>query len=128
MSGPIVFVSKHRIKEGKLDGFKQHYRKGAQLIEANKPHTVLFHAYLNEEGREVSIVHLFPDAGAMDLHMEGVGERAKEAYEFLEPESLEIYGRPSDEILEAMRQTTGAGVEVTVRPQSLGGFARFGSG
>lgn len=128
MSEPIVFISHSRIKEGKLDGFKQYNRPGAEWIEANKPDTVAFLVYVNEDGTEVSIIHVFPDGDAMSLHMQGVGDRAKGAYEFLEPVSIEIYGTPTEAVLEMMKQITGSGVALSLNPQSLGGYIRLTSG
>lgn len=128
MSEPIVFISHSRIKEGKLDGFKQYNRQGAEWIEANKPDTVAFLVYVNEDGTEVSIIHVFPDGDAMSLHMQGVGDRAKGAYEFLEPVSIEIYGTPTEAVLEMMKQITGSGVALSLNPQSLGGYIRLTSG
>ncbi|MGH8945238.1 MAG: hypothetical protein ACRDVL_03730, partial [Acidimicrobiia bacterium] len=104
MADPIVFVSTHKIKEGKLDDFKQLSREITPLIEAGKPNTVFLQAYLNEEGTEVTIVHLFPDADAMDLHFQGADERTERAYEFIQPQHFEIYGTPSDQVLSTMRQ------------------------
>jgi hypothetical protein len=42
MSEPIVFISTHRIKESKVDDFKQLSREITPLIEAGKPQTVFF--------------------------------------------------------------------------------------
>ena len=128
MSEPIVFISKQRIKEGKLDGFKPLYRQSAEFMETNKPGTVGFLAYLSDDGTEVSIIHVFSDADAMELPMQGVGERAKDAYEFLEPVSLEVYCRPTLAVLEMMKQIAGSGVTLSVKPQPLGGYIRFRSG
>ena len=128
MSEPIVFISTHRIKESKVDDFKQLSREITPLIEAGKPQTVLFQAYLNEEGNEVTIVHVFPDADAMDLHFQGADERAAKAYEFVQPQRFEIYGTPSDQVLAAMRAETGPGVDLLLKPQYLGGFIRLKSG
>jgi quinol monooxygenase YgiN len=129
MSEPIVFVSTHRIKEGKLDGFKQLSREMTPLIEAGKPNTVFFQPYLNEEGTEVTIVHVFPDADAMDLHFQGADERSEKAYEFIQPQHFEIYGTPSDQVLAMMRQAaTGPEIDLIVKPQHLGGFIRLTSG
>jgi quinol monooxygenase YgiN len=129
MAKPIVFISTLRVREGKLEGFKQHYRQGAQLIEASKPGTVAFLAYLNEDGSEVSIVHVFPDAEAMELHVQGADERAKKTYEFLEPpHSWEILGRPSETVLEMMKQAAASRTTLTVKPQLLGGYIRLRSG
>jgi quinol monooxygenase YgiN len=128
MSEPIVFISHNRVKEGKLDDFKQAYQKAAKLMEANKPGTIAFLAYVNEDGTEVSIVHVFPEADSMDLHMQGVAERVKETAEFLESDRLEIYGTPSDPVLAMMRQVAGSGVALSVTSEHLGGFIRLKSG
>lgn len=128
MSEPIVFISNQRIKEGKLGGYKQAYRQVAELTEATKPGTVAHLAYLNEDGTEMSIVHIFPDAESMDLHMQGVDELAKRAFEFMEIVSFEIYGRPSDTVLEMMKQIAGTGVTLNIKPQRVGGYMRLKSG
>jgi hypothetical protein len=129
MSEPIVFISTHRIKQGKLDDFKQLSREITPLLEAGKPQTVFFQAYLNEKGNEVTIVHVFPDADAMDLHFQGADERSEKAYEFIEPHHFEIYGMPSEQVLSGMRQqATRSGSDLIVKPQPLFGFIRLASG
>ena len=128
MSEPIVFISTHRIKEGKLDEFKEFSRKMTPLIEQGKPNTVFFQPYLNDEGTELTIVHVFPDAGAMDLHFEGADERSATAYEFIEPKRFEIYGPASDDVVATMRQQDAPGIALTVKPRNLAGFIRLRSG
>ena len=128
MSEPIVFISNQRIKEGKLDGYKQYYRQVAEFTEANKPGTVAHLAYANEEGTEASIVHVFPDAESMELHTQGVDELAKRAFEFMEVVSIEIYGRPSDAVLEIMKGIVGSGVALSIKSEPIGGYIRFKSG
>jgi len=125
MSAPIVFISQNRVIEGKLDSLKEYYRQVAEMTEANKPGTLAHMAFLNEEGTEMSIVHLFPDAAAMERHMVGVDELARKARDFMESVRLEIYGTPSDEVLEMMRQAAGSGVALVVKPESVGGYIRM---
>lgn len=127
MSEPIVFISAHRIKEGKLDGFTRLSREMTPLIEADKPATLLFQAYLDEESNQVSIVHVFADAETMDLHFQGADERSEKAYEFIQPERFEIYGAPSDQALAMLRQAEGQGVDVIVKARPLFGFIRIRS-
>jgi hypothetical protein len=66
MEPPIVFVTTHRIKDGKLEQFEKQNRAVADHIEETTPDTLAFLTYLNQEGSEVRIVHVFPDAQAMD--------------------------------------------------------------
>jgi hypothetical protein len=128
MTNPIVFISNQKIKDGKLEGYKQYYQQVSEMTEAKKPGTVAHLGYLNEDGSEVSIIHIFPDAESMELHMKGVDELAKKAYEFIEIVSFEIYGKPDDTLLNMMMQIAGSGVELILKPHTLGGYFRLRSG
>ena len=125
MSEPIVFISNQRVKEGKLEGYKQYYRQVAEQAQADKPGTIAHLAYLNEEGSDLSIIHIFPDAEAMELHMKGVDELAKKAYEYVEILSFEIYGKPADSVLELMMQIVGSRIALNIKPQLIGGYIRL---
>jgi quinol monooxygenase YgiN len=103
MSQPIVLISHSTVKDGKLEALKDYLREGVEQLEADKPGTLVFLPYLNDDGTELTIVHVFADAEGMDAHMEGVQERAAAAYEFIQSVGYEIYGTPSDSILESMR-------------------------
>lgn len=128
MSEPIIFISIQRVKEGKLEGYKHYYRQVAEQAKANKPGTVAHLAYHNEEGTELSVIHIFPDAKSMELHMIGVDELAKKAYEYVEILSFEIYGKPTEAVLERMMQIVGSGIPLNIKPQLIGGYIRFNSG
>jgi len=125
MTDTIVFISHNKVKEGKLDALKDYYRQVAEMTQANKPGTLAHLAFLNEEGTEMSIFHLFPDSEAMERHMIGVDELARKAREFMESVQLEILGAPSDRILEMMRQAAGSGVALVIKPQRAGGYIRI---
>jgi len=60
--------------------------------------------------------------------MQGIGEVAKASLEFMEVVSFEIYGRPSDAVLETMTRAGGSGVTLKTKPQPIGGYIRFKSG
>ena len=128
MSEPIVFISHNKMKEGKLDDFLKIQQEVIPLLREQKPDTVAFLAYTGEDGGEVSFVHVFPDAEAMDLHFQGADERSKRAYEFMQPISMEIYGSPNDGVLEMMEQIAASGVSVSIDTNHLGGFLRLKSG
>jgi quinol monooxygenase YgiN len=125
MSEPIVFVSHFRVKEGKLDGLEQYFREGTRLLHEEKPRTLVFLAYLDEDGTGLTIVHVFADAESMDLHVQGAEERTKAASEFLEPQGSEIYGSPSEPVLEMLRQAATSEAHVSFQTRYLGGFLRL---
>jgi len=128
MSEPIVFITHHRIKEGKLEAFRKFNQEGFQLIQEQKPATLVLLAYAGADGSEVNFVHIFPDAEAMDLHFQDADERAKKAYEFMQPMSMEIYGSPNEGVLESMKQIAESRVSVSIDTDHLGGFLRLKSG
>lgn len=118
----VVFISHSKIKQGKLEAFKEMTEMAMPVIEAEKPGTFMQYGYLNEDGTEIHFVHVFPDAEAMDAHMVGASERSQRAFEFIDTQGFEIYGAPSEEALSALRRVPGA--DLVVRQHSVAGFLR----
>jgi hypothetical protein len=52
VSEPIVFISHNRVKQGKLEAFKASVREFVPVIEREKPETVVFLGYTNEDGTQ----------------------------------------------------------------------------
>jgi hypothetical protein len=125
MFEPIVFISHFKIKDGKLDDLKQLHQQVTGQIKANKPGTVAFLQYLNEDKTELSIIHVFPDTESFDLHVEGVDERARAGFELVEPTSREVYGMPSERVMEMLRPADGTGITFKIMPQPMGGYIRL---
>jgi hypothetical protein len=122
---PIVFISHFTIKAGKLETLKLLAQDVAIRLEAEKPQTLVFLHYLDDKGTQVTFVHVFADAEAMDVHFRGAQERSRVAFEFVDPKGWEIYGHPSDAALGTMRKAaTSAGVPLTIQPEYLAGFVR----
>jgi hypothetical protein len=129
MSEPIVFISHNQIKKGKLDELTRVSGEATTRLQAEKPRTLVFLAFVDEGGTQATFVHVFADAESMDLHFEGAEERSTAAYEYLNPAGWEIYGRPSKAVIEVMRQTAAsAGVTLIVQPEYLAGFLRLTEG
>jgi hypothetical protein len=74
----------------------------------------------------VGVVQVHPNADSFEFHMGAVRERAERAYaETLEATtSIQVFGTPSDSVLEMLRQQAGSGVALSVKPYHLGGFTR----
>jgi hypothetical protein len=126
MGKPVVFISHFKVKEGSLLDLKRLSADVIADLYADKPRTVLWLAYLDEEGTEISFIHAFPDADSMDAHFGGVEERVAAAYRYLEPQGWEIFGKPSEAAMETMQQAaSSSGVSLTVLPEHLGGFLRL---
>ena len=126
MSGPFIFIATNRLKPGKLGDERVRVPGLVEFVEANEPRLLAFNEYADEEGTEVAVVQVHPDADSMAFHMEVVAERAAAAYaETVEATTgIEVFGAPSDAVLEMLRRQAGAGVPLRVKPLHLGGFVR----
>ena len=127
MTDAIVFISRNRVLPGRLDGLRAFLAAGAPMIEAAKPRTLAFLPYLDADGGQLSIVHVFADAAAFDLHLAGADDRSTAAYEFIAPLGFELYGRVSDSARSALSAAAGAaGVQLRLAPELPAGFLRNG--
>ena len=127
MAAPLILINTFALKEGKLEDFRQSLQEFFKVIEANEPRALAINAYVNEDGTEVTFVHVHPDAASMEHHHQVVHEHAGRAQQFLDAarRSIQVYGQPSDLVLEKTRQHAGSGVPVSVKPEHLGGFTRL---
>ena len=124
MTEPIVFIIRNRVKEGMCDDFYNHYQKSIPLTKKSKQGTIIQLAFINDDATEVDIIRIFPNAEALDLQLQGADQRTKKTYKFIEPTSIEIYGTPNIFALEMMKKVAGSGIDVSVKPQFIGGFIR----
>lgn len=125
MPGPIVFISRNRMAEGRRGEFELAYGRAVGLIETTKPETALFAAYLDDSGTEVRVVHAFRDAGAMTLHFEGSEERTQSASDLITLAGFEIYGQaPATAVAQLRREAATIHATVQVFDDPLGGFLR----
>jgi biotin carboxylase len=126
LSGPFIFIAINRLKPGKLDDERRRVPGLVDFIEANEPRLIAFNEYANDDGTEVAVVQMHPDADSMAFHMEVVAERAAAAYaETVEATtSIQVFGTPSNAVLKMLERQAGAGVPLTVKSLHLGGFTR----
>jgi hypothetical protein len=126
LPSPFIFIATNRLKAGRLTLERERLPKLVEFIEANEPRLIAFNEYVNEAGDEIAVVHVHPDAESMEAHLEIVRERAQEAYaQTLEATlRIQVFGRPTQTILNTLRQQASSGVEISVSREHLGGFTR----
>lgn len=126
MAGPFIFIATNRLKSGKLEAESRRVPGLVDFINANEPGLIAFNEYANDEGTEVGVVQVHPDANSFEFHMSVVQERASQAYgETLDATtSIQVFGTPTETILEMLRRSAGSGVQYSVKQRHLGGFTR----
>jgi hypothetical protein len=126
MSGPFIFIATNKLKEGKLEDERRRVPGLCEFIAAREPRLIAFNEYASEDGTEVSVVQVHPSADSFEFHMGVVRERAERAYaETLEATTnIQVYGTPSDSLLQMLGQQAGSGIALSINPSHLGGFTR----
>ena len=127
MPSPFIFIATNRLKPDRLDRERKRVTGLVEFIEANEPRLIAFNEFVNDAGDEVTVVQIHPDAASMEAHMEIVRERVQQAYaETLDATvRIQVFGQPTEAILEALRQQAGDGVEISIDGEHLGGFTRW---
>src|SRR5712664_3480611 len=126
MAGPFIFIATNRLKAGRLEAERGRVPGLVDFIEANEPRLIAFNEYVNDEGSEVAVVQVHPDTASFEFHMGVVRERASRAYEETldATTSIQVFGEPTETILEMLRRAAGEGVQFAVKRHHLGGFIR----
>jgi hypothetical protein len=122
MSEPLVFVTKHRVNDGALDGIKQLSERFAGTIEASDTGLVAFHFFVNDDGTEVSNVQVHRDAAAMDAYLPVAQDLIGEALELSRTTRIDVFGSPGPLLQQVLRHNEDMGVPVRVTRAHLDGF------
>jgi quinol monooxygenase YgiN len=127
MAEPFIFINTYTIKPGKEEAYRTAHQKVADLVQAKEPKMLYFALHTSEDGSEATTVQVHADAENFGYHMSLVEDHVRAAHEYLDSSNtaIRIFGSPTAEILDQMRQLAGSGVSVTVSPPTLG-FNRFG--
>lgn len=123
---PFISVSTYRIKDGRLEDFRQFLGGLFDVLEPNVPGLLAVAAYLNHDGSEAAIIQVHSDASSIKQYWKVLHQHTgREIAELVDATSTDVYGDPSGLVLERTRHSPEAGVRVSVKPEHLGGFIRL---
>ena len=128
MSDPLVLVDSSEIAEGKLEVLRQSVAELAEFVEKNEIAPIAYQVYFSVDGRRMTVLQIHPDSASMEHHMEVAGPVFAGFADLLELQTVDIYGTPSDKVVEQLRQKAELLGTATVTVHELeAGFARFAS-
>jgi len=127
MSEPILYIDRSEIREGKLEELKTAVKELVEFVDANEPQVIAYNVYISESGTRMTVVHIHPDSASLEFHMKVAGPAFPKFTEFIKLSVIEIYGKPSDNLLKQLRQKAQMLGNGTVVVHELhAGFGRFG--
>jgi quinol monooxygenase YgiN len=126
MSDPIVVIDSSEIREGKLEELKTALKEMVQFVEANEPEPIAYNIYVDEDGTRMTVVQIHPNSASMEFHMKVAAPIFRKFTELLKLSRVDFYGRPSEAVLELMRQKAQLlGNAPVVVNELHAGFARL---
>ncbi len=128
MSEPIVYVDNSEIRDGKLEELKTAMNDLVEFVEANEPELIAYNVYLNKDDTRVTVINVHRDTASLEFHTRVAGPLFPKFAEFIKLLTIDVYGTPTDELVEQMRrkaQMLGGGAGVVRVHGREAGFARF---
>jgi quinol monooxygenase YgiN len=127
-SEPIIVVDSSKILDGKLEEVKTAIGELAAFVEANEPRTVAYRVHLSRDGSRMTVIQVHVDSASMEFHMRTAGPAFAKFERLIELLTLDIYGKPSDALLQQLTQKAQKLGHATITEHSpQAGFARFGA-
>ena len=126
MSEPIISLDTSLIREGKLDELKRAVAELVEFVRSNEPRPIVYQVYVDDSESRMTVVQVHPDSASMENHMRVAGPAFAGFAELVTLSTLDVYGKPSGELLELLRRKVQMLGDATVTVHDLqAGFARI---
>lgn len=125
--GPsLIVVDSSEIREGKLEEVRAAVAEMASFVEENEVDPILYQVFFSDDGRRMTVVQVHPDSASMERHMEIAGPVFARFAHLLELRTMDVYGAPSEKVLDALRRKAQLLGTATIEiHQRQSGFARL---
>ena len=121
-STPVVYVDRSEVREGRLDELRTAIAELADFVAASEPHIVSYAAFIDPDGRHMTVTHIHRDAASLDTHLAVAGPRFARFAELVRLLRVDLYGSPSESAIAGLRQKAEllGGATVEVHPLEAG--------
>jgi hypothetical protein len=91
------------VHEGELERLKPMIGELVSFVEASAPDLLAYGVYFTEDERQMTVVHLHRDSSTLEHLMEAGGPVFRKFADLLTLTSIDIYGEPSETVVERAR-------------------------
>jgi hypothetical protein len=129
MGEPLIVVDTSEIREGKREELQRGIAELAAFVEANESDPISYQVFFGDEGRRMTVLQIHPDSASMERHMELAGPVFARFADLVVLQTIDIYGSPSEKVLEQLRRKAEllGTATVTVHDRRAGIASRFRS-
>ena len=126
MSELIVYVDQSEIRDGKFVELKTAMNELVEFVETNEPQLIAYNVYFNEDRTRMTVLHIHSDSASLEFHFNVAGRLFPRFAEFIRLLAIDIYGKPSDDLMEQLNEKAEMLGSGAVLVHDLhAGFARF---
>jgi hypothetical protein len=122
MGKPLIYIDRSEVRAGKLDELRAAIGALAAFVAANEPDLLSYAAFVDPDGRHMTVTHIHRDPASLDRHLVVAGPRFAAFAELVRLLRVDLYGTPSDAALAGLRQKAEllGGAIVEVHPLEAG--------
>lgn len=122
MGDPLIYVDRSAIRAGRVGDLRAAIAELAAFVEANEPQLLSYAAFVEPDGRHMTVTHIHRDPGSLDRHLAVAGPRFARFADLVQVLRVDIYGTPSPAAIEALRAKAAllGGATVEVHPLEAG--------
>jgi quinol monooxygenase YgiN len=122
MGEPLVYVDQAEIRPGKAAELRAAIADLAALVEASEPELLSYAAFMDPDERHLNVIHVHRDAASLELHAAVAGPMFPRFMELVRLRRIDLYGRPSEAAVAALREKAAllGGAVVEVHPLAAG--------
>lgn len=123
MSVPIVFITTFQIENGAIEKFKEAVRKSIDFLETNGPQ-LMAEVCIDESGMRAHGIQIHRDSESILAHWQLADPYMRDVMQYTTTTRVDIYGQPSEAVMEGMRRLSSQGAVISVTPRFVG-FSRL---
>jgi hypothetical protein len=129
MSGPVIYVDTSEVREGRLDDLKTGIAELVGVVARDEPRPVSYAAFLDEEERRMSVVHVHADVASLAHHMRIAEPLFSGFTELVRLLTIDVYGTVGADLLIRIREKAELLGGAQVRTHAFhAGFVRMPAG
>ena len=126
MAEPIIYVDHSEIRKGKIDEVKAAIKELAVFVKTNEPQIIAYNVYITNAGTAMTVLHIHTDSASLETHMKIAGPKFSEFVDLVKLLRIDIYGSPSNELLEQLQAKAKLLGDAAVQVYKYhAGFSRF---
>ena len=126
MSKPIIYIDQSEVQDGKFGELQTAMNELVEFVETNEPQLIAYNVYFSKDRTRMTVLHVHSDSASLEFHMRVAGRMFPKFAEFIRLVAIDIYGKPSDDLVEQLKEKAEMLGSGAVQVHDLhAGLARF---